>query len=72
MMNKTYKINYITEEFMEQTEYKCIHNSYNRDEFSVLEYDGGWWLETRGLTIPVYKLICKEMRRLYPDAIHIW
>lgn len=62
---------YITDEFLEKTDYKSIHDEWNRDRFSIIAMDNYWWFWDRGLTARTYKLIVKEMKRLYPNMVQI-
>lgn len=62
---------YMTDEFLGNTDYKSIHDEWNRDRFSIISTGDAWWFWDRGLTARTYRLIVKEMARLYPNMVHI-
>ena len=62
---------YLTESLVDGTKYKSIMNAYDRDEFSIVKYGGFYCIECRGLASKTYKLINKEMKRLFPHLAEV-
>lgn len=66
---------YVDTFLADNTKYKSVFNAWNRDEFSIVVYKSEfWWIETRtggrGLSDRTYRLIKREMKRLFPNLKH--
>jgi hypothetical protein len=60
-------IKYVDEYLAENTNYKSVYNEWNRDNFSILVLDNAvWYVESRGVSDRTYKIIKREMKRLFP------
>ncbi len=62
---------YITEEFAGKTTNKTIIHAYERDKFSICVYGNTYRVHSRGLGMYEYRMIKKEMSRLYPDLMGV-
>lgn len=62
---------YLSEEVAKNTKYKSVADAYNRDQFSIVKYNGVFWIESRGCPARTYKLVTKEVKRLYPELKHV-
>ena len=62
---------YITESIAMNTCYKSVFDAYNDDKFSVVVYGDSFWIERRGLSERTYKLIVKQVKRAFPELVHV-
>lgn len=62
---------YITDMLVEKTSYKSIKNAYQRNNLSIVLYDGYVWHFDKCSTDKLYDRVKKEMKRLFPEYVHI-
>ena len=63
---------YISKEIAENTKYKSIYNAYNKNELSVIVYDGIVWAIEGYINNNVYRVLRKEMKRLFPQLKYLY
>lgn len=67
-----YDYNYVTSELAEKTKYKSIYNAYQKNDLSVVVYDrSAWFLEGGNISDRLFKVVYKEMQRLFPQYTYI-
>ncbi len=63
---------YISKEIAERTKYKSIYNAYNKNELSVIVFDGIVWAIEGYINNNVYRVLRKEMKRLFPQLKYLY
>lgn len=67
------KVDYITEYLAENTIYKSVYNEWNSDRFSIVVLDDKvWYTESRGVNDRTWRIIYREMKRLFPNLTWIY
>ena len=64
------KYEYITEEFVAQTNYKSLIDGYDRDYFSIVKSECSIAIHMRTCPTRTANLLFKEVKRIYP-GLHI-
>lgn len=58
-------------DLMKKVNSKLLRNEIDSDKVSVLHNGKVWWTESRGLSNRAFNILIKEMKRLYPDWVHL-
>ena len=62
---------YLTADYERRTKYKSVRDAINRDQFSVVSYHGGMWIESRQCPPTIFRRAARELRALYPHLMYI-
>lgn len=61
----------LTQDYMNRTKYQSVRDAIDRDQFSVVAYHGGIWIEPRQCPPSIFRRVRDELRALYPSLQYI-
>lgn len=62
---------YLTADYASRTKYKSIRDAIDRDQFSVVSYHGGMWIESRQCPPTIFRRAAQELRTIYPHLQYV-